>query len=422
MKKILARAAASKIVWAAAVLLLLYTLGGFLLAPYLLERNLPRYVEDHLGQPASVGDIRVNPYLFILEMSDFKLDGAGDNALLKFERLTVDFELWSSIFRGAWTFADIRTKGFDLRLEIDREGHINVAELLKRLQGPERTDQPPPSIILEHVAVSDSSISFSDFSDATLASTTFAPINLELTGFRTFPDDRKGNYTLALSLPGGASLAWKGDITLSPLTSNGEFSIKGIEVATIWQFLQDELRMAKPQGELALAGRYGFSYGQGHAAFGLSGIQAEVSDLVIALPARSTPLLSLRSIRVSDAQFVLDDRELVVSRLRLSDGKLSASRAGDGTLDWQRLVVTAPRSDEGADAADVTDVAEEAKQPWRVRVENAGMENVALAYADHALSPARVCGAGAVNSQRQLDGTAGAGLARVAAEALQLTV
>ncbi|SCY27613.1 protein of unknown function [Nitrosospira sp. Nl5] len=431
MKKIFARAAASKIVWAAAALFVIYTLGGFLLAPYLLERNLPRYAEQHLGQRASVGEIRINPYLFILDVSDFQLDGTGENAMLKFKRLVIDFEL-SSIFRGAWTFAEFRTEKLDLRLEIDREGRLNVMELVKRLQGPEepeRPDQPPPSIVFEHVMVSDSSISFNDLSDATPASTAFAPINLELTGFSTIPD-REGRYILAASLPAGASLAWKGSLTLHPLASSGEFSIKGMKLATAWQFLRDELRMAEPRGEFALAGRYDFSYQQGKATLGLDEIQAEISDLLIAPPGGSPALLALRSFRVSDARFALDKRELVVPRLTVSDGKLSASVASDGALDWQSLVVTAnpaPRANEGAangDAVvpDSTAAVEDAKRPWRVRVENAVIERLALAYSHHASSPAIVFRAGAVNSKFRLDMAAGADPAQGAVEGIQLAV
>lgn len=430
MKKILTRVAASKVTWVAATLLAVYTLGGFLLAPYLLERNLPRYAEQYLGQPASIGNVRINPYLFILDMSDFQLGGMGESAMLTFKRLYIDFEL-SSIFRGAWTFAEFRTEGLGLRLEADREGRLNIMELVKRLQGPqepERKEEPPPSIIVEHMMVSDSSISFSDLSDATPASTTLAPINLELTGFSTIPD-REGRYILAATLPAGASLAWKGSLTLHPLASSGEFSIKGMKLATAWQFLRDELRMAEPHGEFTLAGHYAFSRDQGKTTLDVTGIQAELSGLLVAPPDDGPALLALRSLRISDARFALDDRKLVVPRLRLSDGKLSASLASDGTLDWQRLVkaeTAAPRPD-GAEVADPSEIpdapdAPDVKKPWRARVENLDIENIALAYTDHMKSPAAAFRAGAISSKFKLDVAAGPGPAQVVVDDFQLAV
>ena len=48
----------SKLLWTALVLLLLYTVGGFFIAPALMQRYLPSLVEDRLGQRASVAGSR----------------------------------------------------------------------------------------------------------------------------------------------------------------------------------------------------------------------------------------------------------------------------------------------------------------------------------------------------------------------------
>jgi hypothetical protein len=138
-------------------------------------------------------------------------------------------------------------------------------------------------------------------------------------------------------------------------------------------------------------------------------------------------LLALRSIRVSDARFALEERELVVPRLDVSDGKLSASVASDGTLDWQSLVkaTAAPQPDggaeEGADTSDAPD-GSGAKQPWRVRVENVAIENIALAYTDHMKSPAVAFRAGAISSKFKLDVATGGEPAQVIGEDFRLAV
>ena len=75
----------------------LYTLGGFLLAPYLVERYLPRFAEQKLKMRATIDAVRINPLLFKFEASGFKLEGIGERPLFAFKRFYVDFEL-SSIF------------------------------------------------------------------------------------------------------------------------------------------------------------------------------------------------------------------------------------------------------------------------------------------------------------------------------------
>ncbi len=54
----------------------------------------------------AVGEIRINPFLFQLEIQDFSLSAPSGELLLGFGRLFVDFEL-SSIWHRAYTFANI---------------------------------------------------------------------------------------------------------------------------------------------------------------------------------------------------------------------------------------------------------------------------------------------------------------------------
>ena len=54
-KEAVKRIATSKVFLTGVTLLLLYALAGFLLAPYLLARYVPRYARDQLGSHATVG-------------------------------------------------------------------------------------------------------------------------------------------------------------------------------------------------------------------------------------------------------------------------------------------------------------------------------------------------------------------------------
>ena len=147
------------------MLLLLYTLGGFVLAPYLVVRYLPSVAQERLGQRAAVETVRINPFTLTFEASGFRLEGAGDKPLLAFKRLFVDFEL-SSLVRRAWTFADIRLEGADLALVIDREGRLNLMDIIERLRSPPKPDAPLPRLVLRRVTVEGSKVSLVDLSGA----------------------------------------------------------------------------------------------------------------------------------------------------------------------------------------------------------------------------------------------------------------
>jgi uncharacterized protein involved in outer membrane biogenesis len=410
------RLARSKLLWSLAALLLVYTLGGFLLAPYLVERYVPSLAEQHLGRAASIEKVRVNPFTLTFEASGFRLEDGPDGALLAFKRLFVDFEL-SSIFRRAWTFADIRLEGADLALVIDRNGRLNLLDVLDRLRKPPQPDEPPPRLVVHHLIVDDSRVSLTDFSGATRASAAVTPIDFELSNLSTLADS-EGQYTLDARLPGGGTLAWKGSVSLEPIASAGELVVKGFKLETVWAFLRDELNLTQPRGELTVSGAYGFTHGQGQTALSVHGVQAELTGLFIALRDEKQPLLALRTIRMSDASFALGERELVVKKVLLADGALNASVSDSGALDWQRITSAAPRKQtKPVDAATGSPA-----RPWRIRAPSIAIEKVALGYADHTTQPALSVGTAALNGGLTLDITSGEGPARVVADDIALTL
>src|SRR5262245_65806771 len=107
------RMATSKVFLGGLAAVLLYALAGFFLAPYLVQRYIPGYAVEQVGAQASIGRVRVNPFLLSLEASDFRLDYPPGRPIAAFGRLFVDFQL-SSLFRRPWTFADVQVDRLDL--------------------------------------------------------------------------------------------------------------------------------------------------------------------------------------------------------------------------------------------------------------------------------------------------------------------
>src|SRR5256712_12505732 len=125
------------------VLAVAYTLAGFFLVPRLITSYVPRYVQEQLKRRAEIGEVRVNPLLFKLEIKHFRLQEADGRPLLGFDRLFVDFEL-SSLFRRAWTFAEIQLEAPRLDVVLAPDGRLNVADLLDAFPQGEPASQPAP--------------------------------------------------------------------------------------------------------------------------------------------------------------------------------------------------------------------------------------------------------------------------------------
>ena len=118
-------------------LLILYTLGGFFLAPYLVRHYVPQIAQDLLQRDAHIGKVRINPFLFKLEANDFELTEPEGTPIGAFKRLLVDFEL-SSLFRWAWTFRQIALDEPLVNLVIGTDGALNLAKLTAEGTGSNR--------------------------------------------------------------------------------------------------------------------------------------------------------------------------------------------------------------------------------------------------------------------------------------------
>ncbi|HSQ03269.1 MAG TPA: DUF748 domain-containing protein, partial [Burkholderiales bacterium] len=413
MKPIVRRIATSRALWVIAALVLIYTLIGYLLVPYLVERSVPRYVEDNLGLPATIGKVRVNPFLFKVEADDFRLGADAGQPVAAFNRVFIDLEL-VSVLRWAWTFADVQLDGLQVNGRIERNGRFNLGELAERWSKahPSEPGQKPPRTIVRHLALHGASVSFTDLSQPKPASAKSDAIDLEVDELATLPDS-EGRYAFSARLPGGGALSWQGDISLQPIASKGEWHIKGLRLATVWQFFRDELNLVEPRGNLAVAGRYDFSYDNGTTRLELQGVHAQVGTLSVMREGEKRPMLALETIEATDARYDLAKHELVVPRLKLANGTLSAIASEQGTLDWQTLLKEKPHAKDAQKKS--------APSPFHARAEAITVENVGLRYTDRTRAAPLDYAAGLHGSVR-LDIASAADAAQITGSNLRLAL
>ncbi len=84
------------------VLLALYVLLGFVIAPKLVRSALLEDIPETLAVTPSIGEIHINPFLFQVTVDDFSLAGAGGEKLLGFQafirRFRAVFDLAPRVF------------------------------------------------------------------------------------------------------------------------------------------------------------------------------------------------------------------------------------------------------------------------------------------------------------------------------------
>jgi hypothetical protein len=391
-----------------AVLFLVYTHAGFFLLPRLIAPYVPRYAHEQLGRRAEVGEVRVNPLLFKIDIRRFRLQEADGRPLLGFDRLFVDFEL-TSAFRAAWTFAEIRLEGPRVDAVIAPDGRLNIAELLDALPKGKPAPQPaaPPRVLLHHAVVREGVVSFTDRSHGAPQTAAVQPINIELHDVTTLPE-RRGPHTISATLTGGGVVGWDGQVSLVPVASTGRLDLRGFPLATAWRFVQDSIAVAEPTGQLDANLRYQFAYQDGASSLKVDGVDVLITALTLKERVTRAPLLAVDRVSVSAARGDVIARELTVPEVSVSRGRVAATLARDGTVNWQRLVTTPVSAAEPVAPA----AARVEPSPWRVAVEKLRVEDVALSFVDESRAAPLALDVGGLNvglSARLESGPSGLG-------------
>src|SRR5262245_26497111 len=92
---------------AAFLLLLGYTLAGFLLLPYVIKAYVLPAVSDRLHRPVVAKEVEVNPFTLSLRIAGFEIRETDQAPLLGFEEFFINFQT-VSLFRQAYVFETIR--------------------------------------------------------------------------------------------------------------------------------------------------------------------------------------------------------------------------------------------------------------------------------------------------------------------------
>ena len=379
-----------------AAALALYALVGFLLIPYLVRHYVPKLAAEQLHCQAAVAEVRFNPFLFEIEAKDFSFKDAGGEAIFGFQRLFVDFEV-ESLFRWAWTFADIRLEGWSADLVIDREGRLNLAKVAARFPESDEESKPddnPPRLLLKHIALTGGSVKFTDRSKTSPVAETVSPIDVEFDAISTLPEHR-GSHVVSAKLANGGVVEWKGHVSLNPILSEGEVRLEGFKLATPWNFIRDQLDLAEPLGDVSATARYRFRYDQAKADLAVNDVGVKLKGLRLSTPSAPEPILVLDTIEVAGARFDLASRELTVPAFNVLKGHIAVSVDEKGIANWETLVKTRATTDAPQPAPPATS-AGAPEAPWRVKLGAFKVADIGIAYADASHARPSVVSVGAL--------------------------
>jgi hypothetical protein len=359
-----------------------YALAGALLLPSVIRKQLPRYAETELERKASIGQLSFNPFTLRLEAQDVRLTEADGAPLFAVGGLAVEMQ-WRSLFRRAWSFAEIRISEPSLQLAIARDGKFNIAELLATIEKHKKKDEPDsglPRLVIEHFALDGGKVGMHDkhagYDD------TFTPITFALNNLSTLPDEN-GDYTLSADACLGGKLRWKGLAAVNPISGSGVLTLENVALPGMAAYLKSFSRVVVAEGRLSAQLPYKFGYQDGKLDARLIGAGLALSDLALQRGS-DAPFVTLKQLSVNDVGVDLLKQSVQVGGLQLKGGALTVRRDARGELDVANLTLPAPAS---ATVAAVKPAPAKAGS-WKLQFKQIGLDSVALNYFDQTVNPA----------------------------------
>lgn len=375
-------------------LVAVYAAAGFWGVPALLRWQLPKLAADRLERPASIGEVRFNPFTLRLQARDLRLAERDGSPLLAIGAIEADLQ-WRSLVDRAWTLRNLHIDAPQARLSIARDGRFNLGALVDTLQQhrdpakDKEKDSALPRVVIAGFALTQGRIEWDDRQVDTHA--VVAPVELHFDRLSTLPNDRDA-WRLAADIAGGGRVRWAGEASLNPIHARGELVFDAIPLPTLSPYLKPYARAVVASGTLSATLPYEVAYGQGQLTAKLHGAKVAIANLAAGHTAGETRFASLREAQVLDVEADLVRREAVIGTIRLAGGELGLQRDAQGQWDIARLLV---ERQPPATPSPPT--------PWKVAVRQVQAEALALRVVDASAHPAVTFTAARIGGHLQLD-------------------
>lgn len=380
------------LVWGISVLVL-YSLIGFFLLPWLAERQLVNTLNERLGVKASIDQIHFNPYTFEATVDQLQLTTEQDEPLAAWDKLYLNLQPLH-IFTFTLRIEEISLANTELHFR----RYTNTDNTLTRLadkwaataependaEREEVSEQGDSLFTLEIGAFNytDGKILYRDEVPNEGFETVLSPINIHLKDFSTAVG-QTAHQDLVVDLENDARLTLDGDLSLSPLQLAGQVNLQNFSLQTPYRYLQAQLPFALRQGRLDLQLTYDIDMAGETAEIDISAIDIDLADFSIHPAEATEAILEAGTLTVNNGHYRYPQNQLILDEISVADFKLAATRNKEGELDWLQLIADMPGQDSES-ATEETDqpAAEQTGAPFTLQIGQLNYSNGAFVYRD----------------------------------------
>jgi hypothetical protein len=364
--------------------LLLYTLFGFLILPAIIKSQAEKLISEKLNRPATVGEVKVNPYTLVLTLHDVKLsEPEGGAVFAGFDGLTVNLSA-QSIWRLAPVVQEVRLSKPYVRVVRKDAHHYNFDDIIERLAAQPPSDKRARfsvnNIQVEHGRI--------EFEDRPVRKThVIADLKLGVPFISSLPADMDVFVEPLLSAKVNDTpvlIKGKARPFAEPRDAVVELNLDGLDITRYIEYLPFQPRFKVPGGRLDAHLTASFRQPRDTApALMLSG-GASLRSVRITEP-DGKPILTVPELSATLGETDLFDGRFEVARVVLNGLEANVKRGPDKQLNLMRLLPPASNAKAAPDPA-------AGSRPLRFTLGEVELRGAAVRYTDE--QPSRSMHAG----------------------------
>ena len=372
-------------------LVVLYTLVGFFLVPYLIKAYAIPAVAEKLNRPVLVKEVELNPFALSLRLTGFEIREADQSALLGFDDFFVNLQA-SSLIRRAYVFDTIRLTVPYVSARVFKDGRMNLAELLPPNGEPQQAEKPPaeiPAIEIGEFEIAQGAVEFRDESKPKPYALDIVPIRIVLKNFHTKPGG-DNSYAFTAELEKGETLSWSGTVSLEPVQSSGKFSLSGVKLAGLWQYLHDRFRFDIIDGTVAADAQYMLDAAATPIKLQISQANVQIEKLAVREDGSLDPVITIPALNLGGVDVDLATHEVTIGNIAVERASFTAWLNPDGTDNFQQMFAPVD-SVQPPPAASSDSAKSKDEKPWAVWLKEITLQDHAIDFEDRTLpTPAQI--------------------------------
>ena len=284
----------------------------------------------------------------------------------------------------------------------DRSGKLNILSLSPQKQkesgGEEKAETIAPKeepggkgqlFTLDSFRLSGGKVRFADASPGSPFKTALGEVRIDVNGLGT-GQGKKADAQVSFSTEAGETVELKGNLSLSPLGSEGTIAFAKVVLKKYTPYFSDAVRFDLRSGTLDARSGYSFAEGDGGTELRLSGLGASVSDLRLRQRDEQEEFLVIPEFSLKEAEVDTVKRQITIGGIATARGSVAVRRSAGGKTNVARLVPDDGQAAEptGAKGAPKKSGGERpAEKPWGITIKETVVDRYSVRFEDRTTDP-----------------------------------